>query len=217
MKETTADIIECLKRTAGVRIDTDAQTMALAAEEIERLQRLWSMAVRDMESCACEWALDKNSERTDKIETLCAAHEELFARRTEQLTHERDEARAQRGTLIAEGNCIDPVKWTPLGEQINRLESECMRLRAALERVLNYWRERYHQAFVLADEVLIGEIRKIEEALLPVMTERVQGVDCYWCEDGTPHTHVSPAPSSDLTAPEQSSRNTRRKNRMKPG
>lgn len=50
----------------------------------------------------------------------------------ERLTRERDEARSQRGTLIGEGNCIDQFKWSPLGEQINRLEAECGLLRAAL-------------------------------------------------------------------------------------
>lgn len=32
------------------------------------------------------------------------------------------------------------------------------------------------------------------ESALPVMTERMQGVDCYWCEDGTPHRHGRSAP-----------------------
>lgn len=48
---------------------------------------------------------------------------------------------------------------------IERLTRERDMLRASLERVLNYWRERYHQDFALADEVLIGEIRRVEDVL----------------------------------------------------
>ena len=59
---------------------------ALAAE-LERVKRLWLQACRDMDSCACEWEPDPDEpgEHTDKIQSLCAAHEELFKQRADAL------------------------------------------------------------------------------------------------------------------------------------
>ena len=67
---------------------------ALLAERDE-YKRLFIRAVTDMASCACEWGRDPDNpnEHTDKITTLCGAHEELFDERTATLREQLKEAR----------------------------------------------------------------------------------------------------------------------------
>ena len=64
-----------------------------------------------------------------------------------------------------------------LAEQAETIE----RLRAALERVLHYWQERYGMEFQKTDEALIDEVRRVQKALhsaaepkpLPTESEKV--------------------------------------------
>lgn len=48
---------------------------ARAADEIERLNRLFSQTVREIDSCGCEWETDEDGER---IAALCRAHQRLL-------------------------------------------------------------------------------------------------------------------------------------------
>jgi hypothetical protein len=64
--------------------------------EIERLRGLFETAVKSMDSCGCEWERDPDdpSKHTDKIDSLCLAHEEYFIARLKGAADETREGTA---------------------------------------------------------------------------------------------------------------------------
>ena len=53
------------------------------------------------------------------------------------------------------------------GTLIKAQRDEIDRLRGALERVMHYWMERYGSDYGKADEILMAEIQRVEDALRP--------------------------------------------------
>lgn len=131
----------------------DASEVDGAADEIENLERLFRQAIRDMESCACEWEVDDDGERTDKIASLCRAHEEVLEKvlapkntEIERLTAERDTARKYRKDM----------------------EANIDRLRGALRVLLNAaqsWHDFHHGSKTIQCDAICEAIPRALKAL----------------------------------------------------
>lgn len=77
-------IQELLRRVAEhTPVEGAVQLLLAAADEIERL----TAALDQSEPCACEWELDANGKPTDKIKSLCGAHEEHMAAQRSPHSH----------------------------------------------------------------------------------------------------------------------------------